>query len=320
MSSDGGRGREKVEPGRPEVEAFLRHLSDERQLSPHTVAAYRRDLSELDAFLGDYLGRRQWRWSEVDRLALRGFLGWCRREGRSRRTVARKLSAARTFFRFLHLEDRIPSNPTRAVRAPRVDKRLPGHLTSPDVRSVFDFAENRAAENTLSGTRALVVLELLYGSGLRLSELHALDLTALDRNQSVVRVVGKGNKERIVPLTRAALSALERYEPRRAEAVSKAKAGDELPAVLVNARGGRLSRRSIQEAVRRCLDAAAGGRGLSAHALRHSFATHLLENGADLMAVKELLFFDDTATTEIYTHTTKERLLRVYRDAHPRSD
>jgi integrase/recombinase XerC len=307
-----GPARERI-PLRPEAWDYLRHLADERQLSPNTVKAYAKDLEELETFLSGYLGRSDWRWEEADRLALRGFLGWCRRGGRSRRTVARKLSAARTFFRFLHLEDRIPHNPTRAVRAPKVDRRLPGHLSAADIRTVFEAAESRAAENTLQATRDLLILELLYGSGLRLSELHGLDLDALDRKTGQVRVVGKASKERIVPVTRKSLAALERYEPRRAEV------GGVLGAVLVNARGGRLSRRSIQEAVRRCLEAAAGARGLSAHALRHSFATHLLEQGADLLAVKELLGHVSLSTTRIYTHTTKERLLRVYRDAHPRS-
>jgi integrase/recombinase XerC len=304
---------------RPEAGIFLRHLTDERQLSPHTVKAYARDLAELEEFVGDYLGRGDWAWSEVDRLTVRGFLGWCRRRGLSRRSAARKLSAARVFFRFLHQEESIPTNPTRAVRAPKVDRRLPGHLSSADVASVFEVALDRAAENTLQGTRDLVVLELLYGSGLRLSELHALNLAAVDRRAALVRVMGKGRKERIVPVTRSALAALDRYEPRREEVLAGAKAPRDAAAVLVNARGGRLSRRSIQEAVHRCLDAAAGARGLSAHALRHSFATHLLENGADLLAVKELLGHVSLSTTQIYTHTTKERLLRVYRDAHPRS-
>ncbi|MCG6956667.1 MAG: tyrosine recombinase [Gemmatimonadetes bacterium] len=304
---------------RPEAALFLRHLTDERQLSPHTVKAYARDLAELEAFVSDYLGRGDWAWSEVDRLTLRGFLGWCRRRGLSRRSAARKLSATRVFFRFLHQEESIPTNPTRAVRAPKVDRRLPGHLSSADVAAVFEVALKRAAENTLQGTRDLVVVELLYGSGLRLSELHGLNLDAVDRQAALVRVLGKGKKERIVPVTRSALAALDRYEPRREEALAGCKGPRDATAVLVNVRGGRLSRRSIQEAVHRCLDAAAGARGLSAHALRHSFATHLLENGADLLAVKELLGHVSLSTTQIYTHTTKERLLRVYRDAHPRS-
>lgn len=310
---------ESVPAHHAELEAFLRHLSHERQLSPNTLKAYGRDLSELDEFLDDYLGRADWGWSDVDRLALRGFMGWCRRGGRSRRTVARKLSAVRTFFRFLHQEDLISKNPARAVRAPRTEKRLPGHLTSGDVRVVFEAAEHRATGNTLAGARDLLILEVLYGSGLRLSELHGMDLEEIDREERLVRVRGKGSKERIVPVSGSAVRALERYEPRRLEALAGARGKKDAAALLVNARGGRLSRRSIQEAVRRCLQAAAGASGLSAHALRHSFATHLLEQGADLLAVKELLGHVSLSTTQIYTHTTKERLMRVYKKSHPRS-
>lgn len=300
-----------------EVAGFLRHLQDERQLSENTLSAYRRDLLDLETFLGGYLGRTDWRWSDqdVDRLALRAFLGSCDRRALSKRTTARKLSAVRSFFRFLYLEDRVPSNPAKAVRAPKMEKRLPGHLSARDIHEVFEVAELRSEENTLAGLRDLVVLELLYGSGLRLSELYALDLSTVDFANSLIRVMGKGRKERIVPVTGSALRAIRRYEPRRAEVRTR-----EDDALLVNRTGGRLSRRSIQSAVRGCFEAAAGARGLSAHALRHSFATHLLEAGADLLAVKELLGHVSLSTTRVYTHTTKERLLRVYRDSHPRSE
>ena len=349
---------------------YLRMLADERQLSAHTVAAYRRDLEDLRAFLTDYLGTPDWGWEEVDRLTLRSFMGWCLRRGLSRRTIARKLSAVRGFFRFLHLEDQLPANPARAVRAPKMEKRLPGHLSRPETDALFHLAEARAAENTLAGTRDLLVLELLYGSGLRLSELHGLNLADMDLRSGQMRVRGKGRKERIVPITRSSIQALRRYEFRRREALSKgpggggrgtagpaegpgtppsaegptnpssgqgpgtpssgqgpAASGERSPAgtsgdhdaLLLNARGGRLSRRSIQRQVRTLLEKAAADQGLSVHSLRHSFATHLMDAGADLLAVKELLGHVSLSTTQIYTHTSRERLKEVYRRAHPRS-
>lgn len=302
----------------PPMEDYLRMLADERQLSAHTLAAYRRDLQDLRAFLTDYLGTPDWDWDQVDRLGLRSFMGWCLRRGLSRRTIGRKLSAVRGFFRFLHLEDRLPTNPARAVRAPKMDKRLPGHLSRPEMESLFRLAEARAAENHLTGTRDLVVLELLYGSGLRLSELQGLDVEDLDLRSGQMKVLGKGKKERIVPLTRSSVQALRRYELRRQEALAR-ESGAHHHALLLNAKGKRLSRRSIQRQVRALLEKAAQDQGLSVHSLRHSFATHLLDAGADLLAVKELLGHVSLSTTQIYTHTSRERLKEVYKRAHPRS-
>ena len=302
-----------------QTDAFLKVLTHERQLSEHTVSAYRRDLDDLSRFLTEYLGTPDWEWGVVDRLTLRSFLGWCLRRGLSRRTIGRKLSAIRGFFRFLHLEDRLPVNPARAMRAPKAEKRLPGHLSRPEMDAVFRLAEARAAENTLPGTRTLVILELLYGSGLRLSELQSLNRGEMDEGAEQVKVRGKGKKERIVPLTRRSLQSLNRYDPRRQEALSSGAASRDPEALLVNGKGGRLSRRSIQRAVRDILERAAADQGLSVHSLRHSFATHLLDAGADLMAVKELLGHVSLSTTQIYTHTSKERLKSVYKQAHPRS-
>ena len=302
-----------------QVEAYLKVLTHERQLSVHTVSAYRRDLNDLRQFLSEYEGDPDWEWEAVDRLTLRSFLGWSLRRGLSRRTIGRKLSAIRGFFRFLHLEDRLPVNPARAMRAPKAEKRLPGHLSRPEMDALFSVAEARAGENTLTGTRTLLILELLYGSGLRLSELHGLDLWELDVKTEQVKVRGKGKKERIVPLTRRTLSALGRYELRRQSVSSSGTSSVDSGALLLNARGGRLSRRSIQRSVRDVLERAANDQGLSVHSLRHSFATHLLDAGADLMAVKELLGHVSLSTTQIYTHTSKERLKKVYKQAHPRS-
>jgi integrase/recombinase XerC len=301
-----------------DVSRFFKHLEAERRLSPRTVVSYRKDLEDLRLFLDDHYGGGEWGWGTVERIDFRAFMGWCARKELSRRTVARKLSAIRTFYRFLHLEDRVPSDPTRTLRSPKIEKRLPGHATSRNIEAVFSRAESAAAENTFRGTRNLVMLELLYGSGLRLSELHGLDLSDLDLGQEQARVLGKGSKERLVPLTGSTKRAIGRYLPRRLEVGARSLAPDR-GALLLNPSGKRLSRRSIQNVVRRFLDDAAPGQGLSVHALRHSFATHLLDAGADLMAVKELLGHVSLSTTQVYTHTSKERLRQVYRNSHPRS-
>ncbi len=301
-----------------DVSRFFEHLESERRLSPRTVVSYRKDLEDLGVFLDDHYGADQWAWGTVGRTDFRAFMGWCDRKGLTRRTVARKLSAVRTFYRFLHLEDRVASDPARTLRSPRVEKRLPGHATAANIEGVFSRAEARAAENTFRGTRNLVILEFLYGSGLRLSELHGLDLSDLDLRRGHAKVLGKGSKERLVPVTGSARRAVGRYLPRRLE-VQAASTMPDREALLLNPVGKRLSRRSIQTVVRRFLDDAAPGVGLSAHSLRHSFATHLLDAGADLMAVKELLGHVSLSTTQVYTHTSKERLRQVYRRSHPRS-
>jgi len=306
-------------PGGGAVQEFLKVLSDQRQLSEHTVTAYRRDLGDLQTFLSEYRGTPDWKWEEVDRLALRSFLGWCLRRGLSKRTIGRKLSAVRGFFTFLHREGRLSANPARAVRAPKMERRLPGHLTQVEVKSLFQLAENRAAENTLAGTRDLVILELLYGSGIRLSELHGLDLADLELRGVQMKVRGKGRKERIVPLTTRSIQAIHRYQPRRGEALGTGGEDKDRGALLLNAKGGRLSKRSIQRFVRGYLETVAADQRLSVHSIRHSFATHLLDAGADLMAVKELLGHVSLSTTQIYTHTSKERLKKVYDQAHPRA-
>ncbi len=303
------------------VQRYLRHLSDGRQLSPHTLQAYRRDLTEFVAFLDRDFGATEWRWDGVDRLALRAYLGFLSRRGLARRSIARKLSAVRTFFRWLHREEVVEANPARAVRTPRVERRLPGWLTRPQVQALFDLAEVRAAENTFRGARDLAILETFYSSGLRLSELQGLNLEDLDLVVDQVKVRGKGRKERLVPLGGAAVRALRRYELRRAELhTSQGGPGSaDRRAVFVSERGRRLSARQLQNIVHGLLDRVAEAGKVSTHSLRHSFATHLLDGGADLMAVKELLGHASLSTTRIYTHTSKERLKRVYDQAHPRA-
>ena len=299
----------------PEVAAFLDHLAGTRNLSPHTVAAYRRDLLDLEEFTRVYLCRDDFEWSQVDRGVIRAFLGEAGRRGLAPRTVARKLSAVRALFRHLHRAGTISANPARLVRGPKLDRTLPGHLRTEEVAALFRWAETRAArENGLAETRLLAILELLYGSGLRLSELASLEMRSLDLDRGQIRVLGKGSKERIVPVTAAAARAIRRYLPRRAEVAEPGTV-----ALLVGRHGRRLSNRHIQRIVQAVLEDFAESANVSVHSLRHTFATHLLDAGADLMAVKELLGHASLGTTQIYAHTSKERLRRVYKGAHPRA-
>jgi integrase/recombinase XerC len=300
----------------PLIADFLRELESGRQLSPHTISAYRRDLSEFTGFLATYFQNDEWSWEQIDRNALRRFLGFMAQQKLARRTIARRLSAVRTLFRFLHREDLIEANPARTVRSPKLEKTLPQWLTRADAEKVFAVAENRASEGGLQGPRNLAILETFYATGIRLSELQGLDMDDVDLIGEQVKVRGKGRKERIVPLGGQAVKALRKYELRRGEV---AKAGKDAKAVFLNDRGGRLSRRQIQEIVRQAVAAGADDEGMSPHALRHTFATHLLDAGADLLAVKELLGHSSLSTTSIYTHTSKERLKKVYQQAHPRA-
>ncbi|MGH7554322.1 MAG: tyrosine recombinase XerC [Longimicrobiales bacterium] len=305
-------------PSFVEVDKFLRTIRDGKQLSQHTVAAYRRDLTEFAAFLDRYYADDSWSWSGIDRLALRAFLGDLSRRGLARRSIARKLSAVRSFFRHLHREEIVEANPARVVRSPRLERHLPAWLTRDETDRLFALAENRSAEGGFRGIRDHAIVELFYATGIRLSELHGLDLADVDLVGDLIKVRGKGRKERIVPVGRAAVKALRRYETRRAGVANRASERDR-NALFITERGARVSARQLQHIVQGFLKKVADDAGLSTHSLRHSFATHLLDAGADLLAVKELLGHASLSTTRIYTHTSKERLKRVYDASHPRA-
>ncbi|HEX2202970.1 MAG TPA: tyrosine recombinase XerC [Longimicrobium sp.] len=306
-------------PQRAELDEFLRYVAHERGLSPQTVRAYADDLAEFETFLGRYYGAPDWTWGGVDRLAIRAWMGDCatRRE-LAKSSIARKLSAVRSFYRFLHVEERVDANPARAVRTPKKDRTLPGFLTREQMDAVFAEAEGRAAESGFHSLRNLTIVELFYATGMRLAELQGLDEGDLDLVGDRARVRGKGRKERIVPLGRMAVGALRRYYEARALVLAAAPRGDRR-AVFIGQTGRRLSVRQVQNVVTGFLRAVADEHGLSTHSLRHTFATHLLDAGADLMAVKELLGHASLSTTQVYTHTSKERLKAVYRQAHPRA-
>jgi integrase/recombinase XerC len=302
-----------AEPARPELVDFLDFLARERNDSPHTVRAYRRDLAMFQRFADGYFGGA-WSWTDVDRLAVRGFMGELSRTGLSRRSVARAVSALRSLYRFLGARHGLAVNPARGVRLPRPERRLPAVLDRRQVDELFAAATTAAADGGLREARDLAMLELFYGTGMRLAELAGLDLADVDLVAEQVKVRGKGRKERILPLGRVAGRALREYERRR-----EALGGGDRRALFLARSGARLSPRGVQLAVRRYLRLFGERSGLKVHSLRHTFATHLLDAGADLRAVQELLGHQSLSTTQVYTHTSIERLKRVYQAAHPRA-
>lgn len=300
----------------PLVRDFLVHLEKGRDLSPHTIAAYRRDLEAFTDFLDRRHGGRTWRFGDVDRLALRAFLGELERRGLARRSAARTLSAIRSFYRWLHVHHDITTVAVRSAKLPRLEKRLPTYLLAEQVEALFRHAETLAADDDPDAVRDLAMLELFYSSGLRLSELRELDLPRLDLLGDQVKVVGKGRKERIVPVGTRATLALRRWIARRERYAARATADRQ--AVFIGRTGKRLAPVTIQRRMHRLYDAI-GADTMRTHSMRHTFATHLLDAGADLRAVQELLGHASLSTTQVYTHTSVERLKEVYRKAHPRS-
>jgi len=297
------------------VEEFLVHLDKERNQSPNTVKAYGRDLAAFTDFCDrHYAG--DWQWATVDRSGFRGFLGELQRRGLSKRSAARALSAVRSLYRYLQLHHGLEGGAARAVKVPKVDKRLPTYLDRPTTQALFDWAEKRAGTGEFGEVRDLAILELFYSTGMRLSELAGLSLGDVDLLADQAKVRGKGRKERILPVGSRAVLALRRYLPLREEVV--ARVGADRRAMFVSVRGRRLPPRSIQRLVHRLFDAV-GGDTLRVHSLRHTFATHMLDAGADLRAVQELLGHASLSTTQIYTHTSVERLKQVYHKAHPRA-
>jgi integrase/recombinase XerC len=296
------------------LEGFLRHLAHERHLSGHTTRAYGRDVGQLVSFVRDRL-QRPARPDDIDKLMLRRWLADIAQTSTGV-TVSRKLSAVRTFLSHQVRRGTLRENPAELVRTPKIRRKLATFLSAEAAAQVVT-----APAMGDEGPRALrdaVTLELLYGSGLRVSELIGLNLGDLSPDRSTVRVLGKGNKERLVPVGSMARAALDAYLPHRHELCSRNRAPDP-EALILNRRGRRLTVRWIQELVRRYGGAGAGRPDLHPHALRHSCATHMLEGGADLRAIQELLGHATLSTTQRYTHLSLDQLLAVYDRSHPMS-
>lgn len=303
------------------IDRYLQHLGEERDLSQHTLRAYRHDLERfLDFLARDFLAKplEAIRVTDVDALAVRSFLASMSKRHVGPRSQARTLSAVRSLFRFACREGRLEKNPATAVRTPKQPQTLPRHLRPGEIETLLE---------TVAGSEPLVrrdraILELLYASGLRVGELVSLDWNDLDLKGRVLRVLGKGNKERMVPFGRHAAEALgewsKSWDELRSTGRAPAVASDADP-VFLNYRGGRLSARSVRRLIDQRVEQAAIAGGIHPHTLRHTFATHLLEGGADLRAIQELLGHSSLSTTQNYTHLEVERLQSVYRNAHPRA-
>lgn len=291
---------------------FSAYLRDERRVSAHTLRAYEREVAGFTEFCSRELDVS--RPGEATQAVLRAFVAHLHSRRLARTSVQRALAAVRTYFRFLRRENVVASNPARALAGPRAARTLPDVLTAPEAASLLE-----ALPDTPAGRRGRAALELLYGAGLRAAELVGLDLDDLDQGRRLVRVKGKGGKERVVPFGRAAAAALAAYLPERREwrgAAPELEAGEPL---FVNQRGGRLSDRSLRRIVDQAVQRAATLRRVHPHTLRHAFATHLLEAGMDLRAIQELLGHASLATTQKYTHLDLAHLMEIYRKTHPKA-
>lgn len=313
-----------------QLRKFVDYLRLNRNTSAHTVAAYQSDLSQLLAFAAKHLEKAQTRVTpgNVDLPVIRAYLAELYRLGQSRASVARKLSALRTFVRFLRRDGWMATDPTALALSPKREHRVPAHLSIDEMSRLLETPDC----SRHLGRRDRAILELFYASGLRLSELVGLDVEDVNLPARIVRVAGKGGKERLVPFNASARTALRAWYPDRAELrsrIAKVRVPNPEPRaprskaasdpLFVNARGTRLTGRSVQRLVARYVSGCSRRCGISPHALRHSFASHLLQRGADLRVIQELLGHVQLSTTQRYTHVNAAQLLEVYRSAHPRA-
>lgn len=294
------------------AEAFVDHLKRVRRLSPATVKAYRSDLRDLAASTGSV------QLEDVDLDALRDWLWYATQRGDARSTLARRSAAARSFFRWAHEQELVSQDPSLRLVTPKRGRTLPTVASREAMTALLDEYRDNAAAGDPVDLRDHAILELLYGSGMRVSELCGLDIDDLDLDRATARVLGKGAKERVVPFGAPARDAVDAYL-RRGRPVLVARARTFSPAVMLGSRGARVGPRTVYELVARVLAPIVGAETIGPHALRHTAATHLLDGGADLRAVQEILGHASLGTTQIYTHVSAERLTATYRLAHPRA-
>ena len=300
------------------IEKYLAYLRYQRNASEHTLRNYASDLHQFLHHLThtpEGANRPEPALEQIDNLTIREFLGRLHQRGNRKSSTARRLAAIRSFLKFLSIEGAIASNPAKLVASPRQEKRLPDFLALDTVAALIEAPDT----STAAGKRDRAMLELLYGTGIRVSELVGLDLGDLDVQEQLIRVVGKGRKERIVPFGRKAGEALTVYLQSRGELAGRRLRGAAAEAVFLNVRGGRLTARSLGNIVNKHVSRLAQRLKVHPHTLRHTFATHMLNAGADLRSIQEMLGHESLSTTQKYTHVSTEQLVRVYQSAHPRA-
>jgi Site-specific recombinase XerD len=302
------------------IQSFLEYLQKEKGYSGHTVSAYKSDLDQFKEFVKNVAGAETLE-SIMEKRILRSFTYSLGDHKLRPRSIARKVAALKSFSKYCIKRHLLSVNQAKLISTPKLDRPLPAFLTEKQAIALAAPANAQGglpqndSKNTINALRNRAIVELFYGSGLRLSELHACNRATIDIRKRTVRVLGKGQKERIVPVTDQLLALLERYAQIRPEGDS---AGPDSP-LFTNSKGLRLSRRHIERIVSAEVAKVSQQKKKSPHVLRHSFATHLLDGGADIRAVKELLGHASLSTTQIYTHMSKEHLLKVYKQAHPRA-
>ena len=297
------------------VDLFLSHLKYQKNYSPHTVKNYARDLAEFIDYLEAGKSERIIRLEQIDHITVRDFLSHLHQGGNQKTSSARKLSALRSFFRYLHREGKIQTNPAKLVNTPRLPQKTPRFLSSSQVDALLQLPDTEIPR----GIRDRAMMELLYASGLRVSELVQLNLEDLSLDQRLVKVRGKGKKERLVPFGEKAYESLKSYLPVRGRLLKRGATLQELSPLFLNLRGGRLTVRSFQRNLDQYVQKGALLLDVHPHLLRHSFATHLLNNGADLRSIQELLGHESLSSTQRYTHLSIEQLLKIYRESHPKA-
>ncbi|WP_404362760.1 tyrosine recombinase XerC [Corallococcus coralloides] len=295
----------------PLLEQFKVHLEGEKGASPHTVRNYLIDLKDYERYLVE---RMKLSLLAGTHAAIRGYLGTLAVD-HAPTSRARRLASIKSFYKYLVRQKLLSASPAKLVKSPKLPKSLPKVLPVEEVFAILDMPDVK----TVLGLRDKAILEMLYGGGLRISELCGLDLLGVDRGSRIVRVMGKGSKERLVPLNVKAIRALEAYLARRGELLAEAREGQDPDALFLNFKGGRLTARSIARHLDAYVLKLALARKVSPHAMRHSFATHLLGGGADIRSIQELLGHASLSTTQKYTHVTFEQLQEVYDAAHPRA-